>query len=80
MEPSPIVLFISLPQMIEAMKSKCIRHYLAMAVGIIIAAGTLVGCDWSCDYKIIFDNKTADTIVLAYLDSATKSGIWDMIC
>ena len=62
-----------MPQKIKAMKSRCIRHYLAMAVGVIIAAGSLAGCDWTCDYKIIFDNKTADTIVVAYLDSAIFS-------
>jgi len=55
------------------MKSRGIRHYWVMAVGIIIAAGSLVGCDWTCDCNIYFDNKTSDTIVVAYLDSADIS-------
>ena len=55
------------------MKSKGIRHLLVMAVCIIITASSLVGCDFTCDCNIYFDNKTSDTIVLAYLDSADFS-------
>lgn len=55
------------------MKTRGIKHYLALSACLIITAISLVGCDWACDCNIYFDNKTSDTIVLAYLDSADIS-------
>jgi hypothetical protein len=58
------------------MKSRSIRHLLAIAVCSVIYVCSLESCSKSSDMHIIFENETSDTVVVTQVDAMTIDSLY----